>query len=414
MNSTKPINIDKNVVWKAWKLVKANAGSAGVDGKSITDFERKLKDNLYKIWNRMSSGSYFPPPVLEVEIPKRSGGTRTLGVPTVGDRVAQMVVKLYFEPIVEKEFLPDSYGYRPGKSAHDAIRITQTRCWKYDWLLEFDIRGLFDNIRHDLLLKAVSHHTDSKWIILYIKRWLRAPIQINGDQTIKRDKGTPQGGVISPVLSNLFLHYVFDKWMGRKFPGNPWCRYADDGLAHCNSHEEALNLRSEIEKRFEECGLELHPSKTKIVYCKDGNRKSEYSTVDFKFLGFQFRRRSAKNRKNGKLFLSFLPAIDSKTIKEMRRIIKRDWRLRLRTDKSLEDLAKEFNPVIRGWFQYYGKFYPTELRKLANYLNDSIVKWARRKFKKLRIHKVRAYDWLKKVHQSNSRLFAHWRWFEVY
>lgn len=305
------------VVWKAWKLVKANSGAAGVDKESLQNFENNLKANLYKIWNRMSAGSYFPPAVMGVEIPKKAGGIRLLGVPTVSDRVAQMVVKLYFEPIVEKEFLGDSYGYRPGRSAHDAISVTQRRCWKYDWVLEFDIRGLFDNIRHDLLLKAVERHTNCKWIILYIKRWLTAPMNIKGVEGPARDKGTPQGGVISPVLSNLFLHYVFDKWMDKNFAANPWCRYADDGLVHCNSKNEAEELKEKIKKRFEECGLEIHPDKTKIVYCKDGNREEEnHSLTEFKFLGFQFRKRTARNRNSGKLFLSFLPAVDSKTTKE--------------------------------------------------------------------------------------------------
>jgi RNA-directed DNA polymerase len=270
--NSKSFQIPKQLVWEAWKLVKANAGSAGVDKESLEDFERNLKDNLYKLWNRMASGSYMPPPVKGVAIPKKSGGQRMLGVPCVADRVAQTVIKLTFEPIVEEVFLPDSYGYRPNKSAHDAIGITRQRCWKYDWVLEFDIKGLFDNISHELLLKAVRLHTQCKWTILYIERWLKAPM-VMPDGTIKpRDKGTPQGGVISPVLSNLFLHYVFDKWMTTNHKGNPWCRYADDGLVHCKTYDEANSILCSLQQRFNACGLELHSEKTKIVYCKDSKR----------------------------------------------------------------------------------------------------------------------------------------------
>jgi RNA-directed DNA polymerase len=253
----------------AYKVVKANAGSAGIDEISITDFEKDLKDNLYKIWNRMSSGSYFPPPVKATEIPKKSGGIRLLGIPTIPDRVAQTVVKMMFEPIVEPIFLADSYGYRPGKSALDAVGITRKRCWSHDWVLEFDIKGMFDNIDHELLMRAVRKHTDCKWMILYIERWLKAPMQMPNGTQVERCKGTPQGGVISPVLSNLFMHYVFDIWITREFPDCPWCRYADDGLVHCQTEQQALMIRDSLKCRLEECKLELHPEKTRIVYCKD-------------------------------------------------------------------------------------------------------------------------------------------------
>lgn len=229
MNKAKSFNITKDLVYQAYKEVKANKGSAGVDKVTIEQFDKNLSRNLYKIWNRMASGTYFPPAVKAVEIPKKNGGIRVLGVPTVEDRIAQMVVKLRFEEKVDKYFLSDSYGYRPGKSAHDAIEITRKRCWQNDWVLEFDIKGLFDNINHELLMKAVRKHTDSKWELLYIERWIKAPLEIPDGKKISRNAGVPQGGVISPVLSNLFLHYVFDKWMKINFPENPWCRYADDG-----------------------------------------------------------------------------------------------------------------------------------------------------------------------------------------
>ena len=282
LNKTKPFDISKQLVMQAWKLIKENGGSAGVDQQSITDFEMNLKDNLYKIWNRMSSGTYFPPPVKAVPIPKKSGGERILGVPTVSDRVAQMVVKLIFEPCVEPHFLPDLYGYRPKKSALDAVGVTRTRCWKYDWVVEFDIKGLFDNIDHDLLMKAVRKHTDNKMVLLYIERWLKTPMQFPDGSLQEKTKGTMQGGVVSPVLSNLFLHYVFDVRMTKQYPDHPWCRYADDGLVHCNTEQEANQILLALKKRFEECLLEIHPEKSKIVYCKDDNRREDYIALPTK------------------------------------------------------------------------------------------------------------------------------------
>ena len=318
MSSAKPFVISKDRVVKAFELVKANAGSAGVDEQTLEKFGENLKANLYKIWNRMSSGSYFPPPVKAIEIPKRSGGTRILGVPTVADRVAQMVVKLEFEPLVEPLFLPDSFGYRPGKSALDAIGVTRKRCWEFDWVLEFDIRGLFDNIRHDLLSKAIRHHTDNRWVLLYLERWMVAPIQMPDGSQEPRGKGIPQGGVVSPVLSNLFLHYAFDAWMTREFPEVRWCRYADDGVVHCRTKKEAQVIHAALEKRFAECGLELHPEKTKIVYCKDDHRTGDHQHTSFDFLGYTFRPRSVKNRNQRTLFVGFTPAVSKTALKSMR------------------------------------------------------------------------------------------------
>ena len=296
METAKPYEISKFEVLRAWGMVKANKGAAGVDGETIEQFESDLKDNLYKLWNRLSSGSYFPPPVKTVAIPKKDGGERRLGIPTVMDRIAQMVAKLYFEPEVEPHFHADSYGYRPGKSAHQALEITRRRCWRYDWVLEFDIKGLFDNIDHDLLMKAVRKHTDNRWLLLYIERWLKAPIMQSDGSIVIRDKGVPQGGVISPVLSNLFLHYAFDTWMVREFPHLPICRYADDGLAHSTSEAEAEHVRAELAARLQSCGLEMHPKKTKIVYCKDDDRRGNFPVTSFDFLGYTFRPRRSKNR----------------------------------------------------------------------------------------------------------------------
>ncbi|MBV8521642.1 MAG: group II intron reverse transcriptase/maturase [Acetobacteraceae bacterium] len=308
--TNKPFQIDKRQVYEAYRAVRSNHGAAGMDGQTLEEFEKDLGGNLYKIWNRMSSGSYFPPPVRAVTIPKKSGGERILGVPTVGDRVAQMVVKQLIEPELDPNFLPDSYGYRPGKSALDAIGVTRKRCWKYDWVLEFDIRGLFDNLPHDLLMKAVRKYVQRKWALLYIERWLTAPMERNGE-LIERSRGTPQGGVISPILSNLFLHYAFDLWMTRAHPELPWCRYADDGLVHCRSEEEARLVMGTLQTRLAECGLEIHPTKTKIVYCKDSNRRGSYPNVKFDFLGYCFRRRRAENSRTAEVFCSFTPAISA-------------------------------------------------------------------------------------------------------
>ena len=392
MNKTKPYEISKYVVVEAFQRVKANGGAAGVDNISLEKFESNLKNNLYKIWNRMSSGSYFPPPVKAVEIPKKNGVTRILGVPTVADRVAQMVVKIHFEPAVEPYFHQDSYGYRPGKSAADAIAITRKRCWAFDWVLEFDIKGLFDNIDHKLLMKAVRKHTDSPWISLYIERWLKAQMQMPDGTVIERTKGTPQGGIVSPVLANLFLHYTFDKWMDRNHPDKPFARYADDAVAHCQSLKGAEELQSELERRFKECGLELHPSKTQIVYCKDDNRRREYTDISFDFLGYTFRPRRAKNQK-GNYFISFIPAVSNQAKKAMRQTI-RGWHVQLKSDKTLEDLSKMFNPVLRGWVNYYGRFYKSELYSVYRRMNRALLYWAMRKYKRFRKRRKRALEWL--------------------
>lgn len=407
MKRAKPYEISKKVVWEAWKQVKANHGAAGVDEESVSDFEKNVKDNLYKIWNRMSSGSYFPPPVRTVEIPKKSGGERLLGIPTVTDRVAQVVAKMYLEPVLEPNFHQDSYGYRPGKSAIQAVEVTRRRCWKYDWVLEFDIKGLFDNINHDLLMRAVRKHTDCKWMLLYIERWLKAPFQGEDGILVERTKGTPQGGVISPLLANLFLHYVFDKWMERNYPQVPFCRYADDGVVHCRTEAEAWLMKEVLESRFKECNLELHREKTRIIYCKDEDRRKEYSQTSFDFLGFTFRPRRSKNRW-GKPFINFSPAVSNEAGKAMRQEARR-WRLHLRSDKSLEDLSRMFSPIVRGWINYYGSFYKSALYPTLRHLNRTLVRWAERKFKRLRRHQRRAEYWLGRIAQRQPWLFPHWR-----
>ncbi len=316
MDTAKPYCISKQIVWNAYERVKANKGAAGVDEESIEEFEKNLKDNLYKLWNRMSSGSYFPPPVRIVEIPKSDGKMRKLGIPTVSDRIAQMVVKLYLEPVIDPHFHPDSYGYRPGKSAIAAVGAARERCWRYDYVIDLDIKGFFDNLDHELVMKAVRKHTDSKWVLLYIERWLKAPAQDGEGKLIHRTTGTPQGGVISPLLANLFLHYAFDEWMKRNYPQNPFERYADDGVVHCKTEAEANELRKAIEERLANCKLELHPEKTKIVYCKDDDRRKRCPNEKFDFLGYTFRARRSKNRW-GKHFINFTPAVSNKAKTKM-------------------------------------------------------------------------------------------------
>jgi RNA-directed DNA polymerase len=339
VDEAKPFDIPKQEVWEAFKKVKANQGAAGVDGQSVAEFEAELSDNLYKLWNRMSSGSYFPPPVRRVMIPKPGGtGERPFGIPTVADRVAQEVVKRYLEPILEPIFHEDSYGYRPGRSAIDAVRTARQRCWRYDWVLDIDVKGYFDSIDWSLLLKAVRSHTDCPWVLLYIERWLEAPVQLEDGSVVPRMAGTPQGGVISPTLANLFLHYAFDMWMKRTFPAIPFERYADDCICHCRSEEEARALWVALEARFVACGLVLHPQKTKLVYCKDTNRRGDFPIQSFTFLGYMFRPRKAIWR-GGQYGVSFLPAASPDALKAIRQTVRR-WELHHRSDMALDDLAR--------------------------------------------------------------------------
>lgn len=411
MSEAKSYSISKRLVWEAYKRVKANDGAAGVDGQTIEGFEADWKNNLFKLWNRMSSGSYFPKPVRRVEIPKDNGGTRSLGIPTIADRIAQTVVKQLLEPELENHFHPDSYGYRPRKSAQDAVGVARQRCWRNNWVLDLDIKGFFDNIDHDLLMRAVRKHTDCNWIVLYIERWLKAPVQMPDGTVCSREKGTPQGGVISPLLANLFLHYTFDMWMRRTCSHIPFERFADDVVCHCRSEAQAKWLKAAIEQRLAECRLELHPQKTKIVYCKDDDRRGSYTDEKFDFLGFTFRARRSKNRK-GKCFINFSPAVSNKAAKSMRGTM-REWRLHLRSDKSLEDLAGMFNPVIRGWLNYFKRYYKSAMYPTLRHLDRILAKWAMRKYKKLRGHQRRAHQWLARIAQKQPDLFAHWQLLQV-
>ena len=405
----KPFAISKWVVWEAYQRVKANDGAAGVDGESIEEFERDLKGNLYQLWNRLSSGSYFPAPVRAVEIPKKhgQGKVRILGVPTVVDRIAQTVARLYLEPTVEPQFHPDSYGYRPGRSALQAVGMCRERCWRRNWVIDLDIRAFFDSVPHELVLKAVRRHTDERWILLYMERWLKAPLQQEDGTLVQRDRGTPQGSSISPLVANLFLHYAFDVWMAKRFPDVPFERYCDDAVVHCKTEKQAQFVRDAIAERLADCGLELHPDKTRIVYCKDADRQAIYANERFEFLGYTFRPRLSRG-KAGKFFVNFLPAVSDDARKAMSREL-RSWRIDERSDKTLDDLALMFNKVVQGWIKHYGRFYKSMLYPLLRRINEYLVRWARRKYKRLQRHDRRARRWLVRVSRRDPALFAHWK-----
>ena len=407
MDSAKPFCISKREVFEAYKLVKANRGSAGVDGQSIQDFEANLEDNLYRIWNRLSSGSYMPAPVRRVEIPKADGKVRPLGIPTVSDRIAQMVVKRQLEPVLEPIFHPDSYGYRPHRSAHDALAVARRRCWEKGWVVDLDVKGFFDNLDWSLLMKALRKHTQCKWALLYIERWLRAPVAMPDGTLVHPNKGTPQGGVISPILSNLFLHYAFDAWMARNYPSVGFERYADDAICHCSSEAEANRLRCALERRFAECKLELHPEKTKVVYCKDSNRRREYPIIGFDFLGYTFRPRVAVNG-SGERFTGFNPAVSNKAAKSIRSAI-RDWGIHRWNTLSIDEVSQRVRLRVQGWINYYGRFNPSLLAKAIRSLDFALLKWVRWKFKNLRKHVRGAWDWLMGLKSREPALFPHWQ-----
>ena len=405
MSTTKTFSITKQEVYQAYLDVKANKGAPGVDKISIVEYEKKLKDNLYKLWNRMSSGSYFPTAVRGVDIPKGKGKTRPLGIPTVQDRIAQAIVKNRLEPELEKYFHENSYGYRPNKSAIEAVGVARKRCYKYDWVVDIDIKGYFNNIDHELLVKALVKHTQSKWILLYIKRWLKAPVQKNG-RLIETLKGTPQGAVISPLLANLFLHYVFDVWMDRKHPYLPFERFADDIVCHCRTQKQAEWLMRTLQKRFEECGLTLSPEKSKIVYCKDANRRGNYENEEFDFLGYTFKPRIVRSKRNG-VFTSFTPAVSKKAARKLIEKIK-SLKVHRMTQFDLHQIAGVINPIMRGWINYFKHYYASEMDKTISLVNRMLARWLRRKFKKLNRKRSKSFVFLENIAKSNMNLFYHW------
>jgi RNA-directed DNA polymerase len=404
----KPFDIPKQQVWEAYRRVAANKGAPGVDEQTLFEFESDLKDNLYRVWNRMSSGSYFPPPVKAVEIPKPHGdGVRVLGVPTVADRVAQTVVTKYLEERVEPKFHPDSYGYRPMKSALDAVGTCRRRCWKYDWVIDLDVQKFFDSVPWDLIMKAVRAVTDCPWVLLYVQRWLQAPLQLRDGTLIERDKGTPQGSAVSPILANLFMHYGFDMWMAKKFSVVPFERYADDAVVHCVSKRQAEFVLAAIAERMGEVGLTLHPDKTHIVYCKDKKRRGEHEHTSFTFLGYTFRPRKAPDTDGG-YFTSFLPAISPEALKAKGAEL-RAMRIHQRTTSTLDDLARWLNPIVRGWMNYYGRFYRSAMKSLLQRVNTYVRRWAGKKYGRLRSY-ARFKRWWKGLIERQPALFAQWQW----
>ena len=406
VHKAKQFAISQSIVQLAFEKVKANKGSAGVDNESINKFEENLDKNLYKIWNRMSSGTYFPPPVKCVEIPKKDG-VRRLGVPTVADRVAQMVVKLYLEPVVEPKFHHDSYGYRPNKSALDAVATARRRCLERGWVIDLDLRKFFDTLDHTLVLEMLKKHTSCKWIILYVERWLQAPIQLPDGTVEERKTGSPQGSVVSPLLSNIVLHHVFDNWMATSFPNVPFTRYADDALAHCETRKQAEYLRDVISRQFSRHLLQVNPEKTKIVYCKDRKRFGSHEHEQFDFLGYAFRPRMAKTS-TGRFVVGFLPGMSPSSGKKIRATI-RGWRLNLRSAQTLTQIAKEINPQVQGWINYYGKFYKTAMRPSLEQIDPYLVRWAMRKYKRFHNRPNYARRWLTSVALKQPDLFAHWK-----
>jgi RNA-directed DNA polymerase len=400
--------IPKRLLWEAWLKVKANGGSAGADGVTIEQFEEDLTRNLYRLWNRMSSGSYFPGPVRAVEIPKKQG-TRVLGIPNVVDRVAQAAAAMALEPDVEPSFHQDSYGYRPGRAPLDAVAVCRERCFRKDWVVDLDIRSFFDSVPWNLMLKAVTHHSDQRWVVLYVERWLKVPMQSPDGTLTPRVKGTPQGSPISPCLANLFLHYALDAWMGRKFPTIQFERFADDAVIHCVSESQARFVRDAVARRLVEVGLELHPDKTRIVYCKDSRRRGTYEQVSFTFCGYTFRPRRAFNKRTGEAFTGFLPAVSPEKLTAMSRRVAA-WRIHRRTNLDLEDLAPGVNLVLRGWYAYFTAFYPTAVIPLGQRVDRHLMRWARWKYKRLARRPQGTRDWLQGVRERNPELFVHWRY----
>lgn len=406
---TRQYQIAQETMMAAWKLVKENGGAPGVDRQTIAEFEKGLENNLYKIWNRMSSGSYFPPPVRTVKIPKKSGGMRMLGIPTVSDRIAQQVAKLHLEPIVEPKFHNDSFGYRPNRSQHDALAKARQRCWRYDWVLEVDIKGFFDNIDHELMMMLLKEHTEERWIHLYVSRWLNAELQANDGTISSREKGSPQGSVISPLLSNIFLHHVFDMWMTENYPTIPFERFADDLILHCTSQKQAVLIRNKLSERLTDWKLEIHPTKTRIIYCKDSGREGPYEPFSFTFLGYEFKPRRAQNTQDGSIFTSYQPAISPASEREIHDDI-REWHLNKNTQATLNQISELTNGQIRGWLNYFDKFYASALNPLVEYIDARLESWALRKYKRFNGSHSRARKWFEGIKSRSPDLFAHWSW----
>lgn len=409
-SKTQPIS--KEAVWVAFGKVKSKGGSAGVDGITIEKVSSNPKKYLYPVWNRLASGSYHPPAVKQVAIPKVDGSERLLGIPTVCDRVAQMVIREELERLVEPHFSEHSYGYRPRRSAKQAVQRCKENCMTHDWVIALDIKGFFDNIDHELLLKAVRHYTDEKHILLYVARWLKAEVQLpDGSIRKNTEKGTPQGGVISPLLANIFMDIVFDKWMERYYPGVPFERYADDIVIHCESFKPALRLLEAIKARLKDCQLEAHRDKTKIVYCKRNQKFHPPFKVyhSFDFLGFTFKTRRARG-KWGHLQLIFTPSMSKKACKKVAETL-RKLKLHRMVHLQVQDLAEIIAPQVRGWIRYFSGFNRSGLQRAMRLINLRLVKWVRNKYKRFRRKPYKlAWNWLVRIYKSYPNLFVHWQY----
>ena len=407
LEKRKSVPISKEMVWEAYLEIKKKGKSAGIDGLDMKQFYSDRSRELYKVWNRMSSGSYFPPAVKRVEIPKKDGSKRPLGIPTISDRVAQTVVKNQIEERLEKIFHPCSYGYRPKRNAHMAIDEIRRNCWKYNWVIDLDIANFFEEIDHIKLLKALAIHIPERWIMMYLKRWLKCDV-LNRGELEKRSQGTPQGGVISPILANLYLHYTFDIWFSRRFPGLRFTRYADDLVVHCKSEVESKYVLESISNRLKSCDLRMHPDKTKIVYCKDSYRSGNYPIVSFDFLSFTFQPRTNQNKKTGKLFLGFDCAMSTKSRTRILEVL-RELKIQRMTCSSIVFIAQHLNPKIRGWIRYYGKYKGYSLSKIFRVLRIRLMRWAKNRYKRYKNKPTKAYEWLDRVRREYPNLFYHWQ-----
>jgi RNA-directed DNA polymerase len=408
MYRPKPYCISKKSVQEAYLKIKANKGAAGVDQMSMETFDKEPQKHLYKLWNQMSSGSYMPPAIKLVEIPKKDGGKRPLGIPTIIDRIGQAVVTKELEQVVDNLFHEDSYGYRPKKSALQAVAKAREMCMRYEWVLDVDIKGFFDNIPHDLLMKAVAKHVQEQWMLLYIERWLVAPLQLEDGTIVARTKGVPQGSVIGPILSNLYLHYAMDMWLVANYPDCCFERYADDAVIHCDNAFKVEKLKIALGKRLKACGLELHEEKTKIIHCRDSNRPRKYTKgVMFDFLGYTFKPRQAQNSDRKENFTNFLPAVSTKAKTAMNSKLNNMPILRI-PGIEIEAVAKVMNPVLQGWINYYGKFYKTKLKEFMYRINAKLANWATRKYKGLRTSLTSAMKWVSSLCRRKPDLFAHW------
>lgn len=404
VNKTVPIEFSQ--VEAAYRKVRRGGKAAGIDHQSWTDFDKKLHDNLYVIWNRMASGSYHPQPVRQVEIPKKDGKVRKLGIPTLRDRIAQQVVKDYMERKIDHLFHEHSYGYRPLKSAHDALDQVRRNCYEQDWVIDLDIAGFFDEIDHQVMLKAVEHVMDEKWVKMYVHRWLEMPVQMqDGNLRAKTGKGTPQGGVISPILANLYLHFTLDKWLSKHHPDVRFVRYADDVIIHCNTKEQAEELLEAIRERLGQVKLHLNESKTHIAYCKDYKRKASHENVSFEFLGFSYQPRPRISKRDANTFMAFAAEISPSNQKRIRQIIRElgAWN---NTRLEITDLAELLNSRLRGWINYYGKYSNRTLRRNLLTVDTRIIKWISKKHK---LGYRRSYRKLKEIRQQNPELFYHWQ-----